>query len=193
MYWIRHKDHTDMFSQGYIGVSKDVQNRWKYHKRCKQNAHLTNAIALYGWNNLIKQIVIEAEIDYCLDIERKIRPSDKIGWNIVKGGGLPPSVPWNKGIPATEEVRKRLSEMGKGRPSPRKGVKLSEETKQKIRLAKLGLKQTPEHIEKCKIAKIGKKQSLVTCPHCNKIGGAWTMPRWHFDNCKNKRNSSWQV
>jgi len=30
----------------------------------------------------------------------------------------------------------------------------------------------------------GKKQKLVVCPHCNKEGGAATMPRWHFDNCK---------
>jgi len=111
-------------------------------------------------------------------------PSDETRFKI--SATLKGNIPWNKGVPATEEVRKRLSEMGKGRPSPRKGVKLSEETKQKIRLAKLGLKQTPEHIEKCKVAKIGKKQSLVTCPHCNKIGGAATMPRWHFDNCKLK-------
>ena len=26
-----------------------------------------------------------------------------------------------------------------------------------------------------------------TCPHCGKIGGAITMPRWHFDNCKEKQ------
>jgi hypothetical protein len=36
------------------------------------------------------------------------------------------------------------------------------------------------------IARIGIKQSLTTCPHCGKIGGSQTMPRWHFDNCKMK-------
>jgi hypothetical protein len=40
-----------------------------------------------------------------------------------------------------------------GRPSPRKGVKLSEETKQKIRLANLGKKRSAEAIEKA-MAKI---------------------------------------
>jgi hypothetical protein len=26
-----------------------------------------------------------------------------------------------------------------------------------------------------------------TCPHCGKEGGSITMPRWHFDNCKEKQ------
>lgn len=29
-------------------------------------------------------------------------------------------------------------------------------------------------------------QLQIKCPHCNKIGGVNTMPRWHFDNCKKK-------
>lgn len=36
------------------------------------------------------------------------------------------------------------------------------------------------------IARIGIKQSLTTCPHCGKIGGSQTMPRWHFVNCPKK-------
>ncbi len=31
------------------------------------------------------------------------------------------------------------------------------------------------------------KQRPVTCPHCGKSGGHKTMPRWHFDNCKYKK------
>lgn len=30
----------------------------------------------------------------------------------------------------------------------------------------------------------GKKHKLITCPHCNKIGGSGSMSMWHFDNCK---------
>ena len=26
-----------------------------------------------------------------------------------------------------------------------------------------------------------------TCQHCNKTGGAISMARWHFDNCKEKQ------
>ena len=31
IYWIHHKDHTDVFSQGYIGVSKNTEARFKRH------------------------------------------------------------------------------------------------------------------------------------------------------------------
>lgn len=41
--------------------------------------------------------------------------------------------PWNTGKVMSEEYRKRCSEDMMGRPSPRKGVKLSEETKNKIK------------------------------------------------------------
>ena len=33
---------------------------------------------------------------------------------------------------------------------------------------------------------MGKKQTLIECPYCHKIGGNATMPRWHFNNCKEK-------
>ena len=26
----------------------------------------------------------------------------------------------------------------------------------------------------------------VTCPHCGKVGAMMVMPRWHFDNCKQR-------
>ena len=41
-----------------------------------------------------------------------------------------------------------------------------------------------EWVAKSAAARTGMKYSLVECPHCNKIGGSCTMPRWHFDNCK---------
>ena len=28
----------------------------------------------------------------------------------------------------------------------------------------------------------------VKCPHCKKEGGANTMKRWHFDNCKSLKD-----
>jgi hypothetical protein len=31
---------------------------------------------------------------------------------------------------------------------------------------------------------MSKPQTLSTCPHCGKVGGSKTMPRWHFENCK---------
>jgi ribosomal protein L37AE/L43A len=46
-------------------------------------------------------------------------------------------IPWNKGKKMSDEYRKRCSEDMMGRPSPRKGVKLSDETKEKIKIARV--------------------------------------------------------
>lgn len=76
------------------------------------------------------------------------------------------------------------------------GVIESDTTKERKRIAKAGIKRAPfSEIWKKNISKScmgrpspnrGKKQSVVKCPHCDKTGGAYTMQRWHFNNCRNK-------
>ena len=169
VYWIRHKDHTDMFSQGYIGVSKNLKVRFSQHSRRNENIVLKRAIDKHGWDNLIKGVVLVSKSDYCLDIESKLRPVNNIGWNIAKGGGLPPSgsgkkfqlgvAPWNKGKTMSAETREKISKASKeqwqkigmreilsnakkGKPSHRKGIKHTPETIEKMRLIKLGKPST---------------------------------------------------
>ena len=85
-----------------------------------------------------------------------------------------------------------------------KGKKLSTETKAKMRASHTGMLHTEEsklkmrkpkapfsdehkaNIKAARALQIIPKQSIVTCPHCGKQGGAGTMPRWHFDRCKQK-------
>jgi predicted GIY-YIG superfamily endonuclease len=214
LYWIHHHTHTDMLSQGYVGVSNSVKQRWNRHKRGAGNAHLANAIKKYGWDSLVKKVIVIADEAYCLMIEAKLRAQDNIGWNITKGGGKPPSaygnknrlgIPptnkgtgiikkqmslfktaWNKGLETPENVKAKQSLAKIGKTSPRKGTQHSKESIEKMRLAKIGKKQSDEAIEKGRLKRLGKKQPLCTCPHCGKIGGAFTMPRWHFENCKEK-------
>ena len=79
-----------MFSEGYIGVSKNPKNRWEQHQKYNGNRHLKNAISKYGWDELVKEIIIEASKEYCFDLEAKIRPLRQTGWNIAEGGSNPP-------------------------------------------------------------------------------------------------------
>lgn len=45
---------------------------------------------------------------------------------------------------------------------------------------------SPESILKRSQKMVGVKQPLVSCPHCHKIGGAYNMKRFHFNNCKHR-------
>lgn len=56
------------------------------------------------------------------------------------------------------EVAKKVSESKRGKPSSRKGAKLSEETKQKLREANLGRKASPEARAKMSESRKGKKR-----------------------------------
>jgi hypothetical protein len=220
VYWIHHPSHTDIFTQGYIGISNNVKNRFESHKNRPSNTHLKNAINKYKWDNLVKEVVLVADKAYCLMIELKLRTEDNVGWNIIKGGGMPPDATgttfnkgkpaWNKNVPCSENTKLKLSEALKGRSVWNKGLETPFEVKQKQSLAKigkpsprLGMKNSPEHIAKIIAnrppyimsqtgkdslikANTGRKHKIVTCPHCSKSGGITAMPRWHFNNCKER-------
>ena len=219
VYWIRCADHTDMTSQGYIGVSGRFDRRMWEHYNLEGNRHLKFAIKKYGWDNLVKTQILIADEDYCLDIERKLRPTDDIGWNCTTGCGKPPinrwnlgtkglCGAWNKGKKSSLETRKKISDSVKlqmqnprrlemnrkarlGMPSPMKGKKHSPETLKKMSEVKLGKKPSQETIDKRTAKLRGRTAPKLTCPHCEAIGGTGAMRRWHFDNCKNKENLNW--
>jgi hypothetical protein len=45
VYWIKLKSHTDVFSQGYVGVTKrNIYQRFSEHKNLNRNVPLKNAI-----------------------------------------------------------------------------------------------------------------------------------------------------
>ena len=113
VYWIHRPEHTDMFSQGYIGVSNNTKIRWREHETRTGNAHLRRAIAKYSWDNLVKEVIVIADELYCLAVEFKLRSADKIGWNIVAGGGMPPSSRGKKFIRSEEyKAQMSISKMG---------------------------------------------------------------------------------
>jgi predicted GIY-YIG superfamily endonuclease len=165
VYWIRCADHTDLMTQGYIGVTNNSERRFAQHSRSKENPHFVFAIKKYGWENLIKTQILIAKQEYCLEVERKLRPTNSIGWNCAIGGGKPPNLLgrrfvrtkpiWNKGLKLSAEhcknvskavkeqmkkpsVRKFFSSLRKGLPCPMKGKKHKPESIKKMSLAKLG-------------------------------------------------------
>lgn len=90
VYWIHHAKHTNIFTEGYVGVSNNAEKRWQFHRGSATNAHLKSAVKKYGWDSLIKKVVLIGEKTYCFEIEKKLRSTENIGWNIAPGGGIPP-------------------------------------------------------------------------------------------------------
>jgi hypothetical protein len=88
LYWIHYPDQKSPDIEGYIGISSDFNTRIKTHSRYTKYAHIKNridsgAIATILQENLTKE---QAE-----SLEYKYRPEENIGWNIAKGGNIPPS------------------------------------------------------------------------------------------------------
>jgi hypothetical protein len=90
VYWAHRPCHTDMFTQGYIGITQSRANkRWAHHKWVakKNNSNCKRfANALNKYDDIVFEIVLSARRDYCEYIESKLRPHPSIGWNISTGG-----------------------------------------------------------------------------------------------------------
>lgn len=178
----------------------------------KYKSKFYNAIRKHGWDNFTwEELYFSNDVDYCLKkIEcRFIEEYNTIknGYNITKGGegtlGLKHSEgsknkigknnprTGTKGVfktgPLTEEHKQKISRANLGENNAMFGrtvesiigKKCEMERRKKIGLAHTGRIFSEEHLQKLR-----KPKPKLTCPHCNKTGGASQLKRWHFDNCK---------
>lgn len=92
VYWIHLPEHTDMFSEGYVGVTERGINERMAENAYSAKAERVSCSELYstfrerGRESLVVEVLVIAEVDYAFSIEEKLRPSPNIGWNIAAGG-----------------------------------------------------------------------------------------------------------
>ena len=92
VYWIHKPEHTDITSQGYVGITNGMaRDRWFNHQTAsRKNPNVHCAIlnrAILKHKDLIYEVVLVADTrEYCERIEGLLRPINKIGWNIARGG-----------------------------------------------------------------------------------------------------------
>jgi hypothetical protein len=86
LYWIRLPEHTDIFTEGYVGITKNnVKRRWIQHFEKRKN-NIVKRI-LESEQHLIFQVMLYADTrQYCESIEKALRPLKNIGWNVAPGG-----------------------------------------------------------------------------------------------------------
>ena len=177
MYSVYHIGISPELSTGYIGITKNVAQRFSEHswERKKPNNHLRYALKKYG-DQVFKRVLL-ANLDKELAelCEEMLRPEPGIGWNITKGGGVPPS-PKGKVRSAEYCANIAKAKMGDKNPMFGKKVIFSEEHRKKLSKSAKGKKSSL----------CGVKRKIVECPHCFKKGGIGAMQLWHFDRCRNE-------
>lgn len=182
----------------YIGSSKAIEYRCYEHrknliKNKHQNQYLQNSWNKHGENNFIFEILEECSEEKLLEREQSFinetkSSNRKHGYNICEIANKPwmteeirakisetlkGNIPWNLGIPHTEEAKSKMSKPRptmQGKNHPQFGKSMPEETREKIRQANLmwlknnapnfqGRKHSEETKEKIRQLKLGVKMS----------------------------------
>lgn len=160
----------------YIGASKNIERRWRDHKK-RINSPIHSDLEALGVENFKFEVLLECPEDMLCQWERdmiclydsddpekgynnpKDRPYSLKNSENMKGKNRYPRTDYqkqrvsesHKGIPQSDETKRKISEALKGRPSPRKGrpgTPLSEEHKRKISEARKGIPHSEEQKEK---------------------------------------------
>lgn len=153
IYWIHNESETDIETQGYVGITKNLKRRIREHSS-----------KLNFLQNRTVDIFLLGEKEYCKEIEYQLRPKKYIGLNIAAGGGMPPDA---TGIKRSEKTKLLMSQNNVGF----KGRKHSDETKRKMSESRkgFGIPHTEETKKKLsEIAKQRKFQPMTGRKHSEK-------------------------
>jgi hypothetical protein len=145
VYWIHLPEQTNVAIEGYVGIAMNFEQRMSAHKSCAKTGKeqtLYKAIRKYGWDNLVKEIILISDEDYCFEIEKKLRPAPRIGWNIAVGGDY--SGAHLKGVKQSEQHLTNRKKALIGRVSGMKGKKMPKESMEKTMQYVRGVPKTDE-------------------------------------------------
>jgi hypothetical protein len=170
---------------GYFGTSKGKSARCSRYKYLVSNEkHLLDKVILGMFDTKQDALKYEIEMHNKLFNDPLCLNGAKQTSNKFSATFIGKEHPFFGKVHLDETRQKmRLAKLGKKRGSH------SLEHIEKIRLAQVGRKFTEEHKAKLSLAKLGKprgKDPRVNCPHCFKEISARTKSVYHFDNCKYK-------
>jgi predicted GIY-YIG superfamily endonuclease len=87
LYWICRECHTDITKEGYIGITKNPDTRFRSHcVAAKKDNRSVIARALNKYKDIEYKILCIGDREYIIDLEYKLRPKESVGWNIAIGG-----------------------------------------------------------------------------------------------------------
>lgn len=88
LYWIHYPEQSSPESEGYIGITSDFSKRIQTHSRYTKYAHIKNRIESGAIATILQENLTKEQAE---SLETQYRPEENIGWNIAKGGNIPPS------------------------------------------------------------------------------------------------------
>lgn len=154
--------HISPNNKRYIGITgQNLERRWRKNgEGYKHHLYFWNAIQKYGWDNFKHEILYtdltkeEAEQKEIELIEYYKSNNSDYGYNMSIGGES-----GSKGYKYTDEQKKHMSEVHKGKKNGMYGKRHTEETIEKNRVAHLKENLSEGTIYKMKVAKMGKKRN----------------------------------
>ena len=191
--WCVYIHRNKINGKRYVGITSKnpPESRWKSNgSGYIKNKHFWNAIKKYGWENFSHQIIlVDEDYEFACKVERCLikhyKSNDrKYGYNKSIGGERAAL-----GVHRTEEQKKKLSELNKGKVMPQhirdkisqteKGRIFPDEVKKKISAANKGKKFTEERKERLRKPHYGQARTKVKCVETNEI----------FDSLKEAANT----
>jgi len=195
----------------YVGSSVNMESRWSIHKhslkhRKHHNSYLQNSYNKYGKEAFKFSIIEECTKDKLEEREQYwyefFKANSKV-YNVRNDvrtcRGVKHSKEFKKKIsniqknrkrePLSKETKEKISGSLKGRVSPRKGKKLSEESKRKISESNKGKKLSEEHKQKLREAGRGRKSWLKGKTHSKETRKKLSdsgKKKWENEEYKNK-------
>lgn len=131
VYWIHMPNQHDPLCEGYIGLTKNLPERLRGHRKNKKQTPLTKLLAK-SWSSVVIE-VLDSNLsrEEACQLEAYYRPAEHIGLNLLRGGNLGVQPEWYSIAENREQHRKATSKATK------RGIRLKDTTEaRRIRAAK---------------------------------------------------------
>lgn len=138
VYWIGEKEHSDLYTQGYIGITKKaLKERVREHKKNKGNSIVAGKLRNHA--DLIWSVIHEvSSLEEALALEANYRPKQNIGWNLQRGGEIGVEPEWYADQTNSLRHSKKTSE------GTLRGIATKDTKEARSERAKLNHKNNPE-------------------------------------------------
>ena len=138
VYWIRSKDHNDIHTQGYVGITKTtLDERVRSHKKNKGNSIVAGKLRKH--DDLVWSVVHDVDtLDEALKLEAFYRPAQFVGWNLQRGGELGVEPEWYNNPENRQQHSMKTSE------ATRRGIAAKDTSEARSQRAKLSHANNPD-------------------------------------------------